>query len=795
VVRAALALSLIAVAIPAAAAPGAFQLSGTATCLSDAPAVFLHWTPSSGATSYDVIRDDGRRSTVVSTTAYDTNVVTGGPAHTYLIRASDGGPVTTDSNSVTVAPPAAPCPPAPPEPVITGFAYCDPGNPQRSMQPAVQVQWRRTFSATSYDVYLNGFFYYTFNSGAGLPGMNTLAVINDTLAGQKVTFYVIAKNAGAASISNTIELTVPADICTATPPVPVLSGGAVCDNSRVPVVQLDWTAVTGAFGYQLFRNGVPYAISGYITYSDTNVVPGQTYTYNVATTGLSAPLSNTITVTVPEGGCPPGPLVVTPGLICNDNRSGVRLTWTASTNAASYTIVRDSTALSSGISANAHTYDDMSAVPGATYAYRVLGVNGSVSTASAPVTVTASDEVCPPFYFTLSAAATCPHSAPSVHLTWSPSVHATSYTVSREGTVVSGKLPATAREYTDSPGLAPTSYSAAYSVVSANASGKQIATANVSILRVDCGLAPGAFNAYATGYCNQGAPAVRITWFPPADGASYYMIVRNGITVASAYLSYSDTNVVPNQSYTYTVLAVNAYGNATALAGPITPSLGDCPPTVFTLNAATGCNQPVTLFWTAATNSPLSYSIIRDHFPIASVASNVLTYADYSAQPNASYTYFVREDGSGGSSDSNVVTVHLDQTCGAVPDLTALGIRPSAMSGRVGDTIAVNVELANLGNGTSTVATARVRLGRGPSMSSSDLELGTISLPAIVSGGDIARTMNVTLPAVPAGTYYLFLSLDEEHVSGEVHFGDDVKASGAFSLTDMIPPKRRAATH
>jgi hypothetical protein len=75
------------------------------------------------------------------------------------------------------------------------------------------------------------------------------------------------------------------------------------------------------------------------------------------------------------------------------------------------------------------------------------------------------------------------------------------------------------------------------------------------------------------------------------------------------------------------------------------------------------------------------------------------------------------------------------------------------------------------------------------------LVLGTISLPAVASGADITRTMNVKLPAVSAETYYLFLSLDEEHVSGEVHFGDDVKASGAFSLNDMIPPKRRAATH
>ncbi len=790
-VFAAFVLSSIAVAIPAAAAPGAFQLTGTAVCTSNAPAVFLQWTPSSGATSYDVIRDDGQHPVALNGYAYDKNVVTGGPAHTYFVRASDGGPVTTDSNSVSVAPFPTPCSPAPVPFTITGFAYCDPGDPQHSMSPAVQVEWHSVLYAASFDLYFNGVFFSTLASNGS--SLFTYVGRGDWLAGQTITFYVVARNPVGTSTSNTIELTVAADICSASPPVPVLSGSAVCDNNaHVPAVQLDWTEVPGASGYQLFRNGVPYVIPGNFGYTDKNVVPGQTYTYNVATTGISAPLSNTVTVTVPEGVCTPGPLVVTPRLFCNNDRTAVGLAWTTSMNATSYTIMRDSTVLTSGITSNVYGYNDSTAVPGTTYAYRVLGVNGGVSTASDPVAVTVNDEVCPPSYFTASATATCPHATPSVRLSWTPSAHATSYTVSRDGTVVSGKLPATAGEYIDAPG---TQGFHSYSVVSSNASGQQNASATVFITKDACALPPGAFTATVTGYCNQGAPAVSVTW-SAADGAASYTIVRNGVTVASANVAYNDTNVVPNQSYTYTILAVNAYGNATASAGPITPSLDYCPPTAFTLNVATGCNPPVTLDWTAATNDVLSYSIVRDHVPIAFVPPNMLTYADHSAQANTSYEYFVRATGSGGLSDSNVVAAHLDQACeGPFPDLTALAIKPSAMSGRVGDTIAVNVELANLGNGTATAATARVRLGRGPAMSAADLVLGTIPLPVMGSGADITRTMNVKLPPIAAGTYYLFLSLDEEHLSGEVHFDDDVKASDAFSLTDMIPPKRRAASH
>ncbi len=144
---------------------------------------------------------------------------------------------------------------------------------------------------------------------------------------------------------------------------------------------------------------------------------------------------------------------------------------------------------------------------------------------------------------------------------------------------------------------------------------------------------------------------------------------------------------------------------------------------------------------------------------------------------------------------SNTVTVTVpDTVCeGPVPDLTAIDIEPVAISGRVGDTIPVYVELANLGIGTSLAATARVRFGRGLSMSLADPVLGTISLPALTSGAVITQTMNVKLPPLAAGTYHLFLSLDEEHVSGEQHLGDDVKTSGAFTLADM--PRRRAATH
>lgn len=523
------ALALGVVTLPAAAAPGAFTLSGGPACSVFSPGIVFLWTPSSGATSYELIRDDGQHTVMpVSPFYFDINyfyynVFLDGPAHSYFVRASDGT-ATTDSNTITVAPPATGCVPRPDPIGIVGRAICYPGTPQRVMSPGVELDWHAARLASSYDLYRDGAFLTSFRSGG--------EIYTDYLAldsgGFTTTYYVVAKNTAGTSTSNTVEIVVPADICVTEPPVPVLSASATCEPSpHVPSVALSWTGLSAPVGWQLFRNGVPYAVLSIfhgIAYSDTNVEPGHTYTYNVAADALSAPLSNTVTVTVPDSVC----------------------------------------------------------------------------------------------------------------------------------------------------------------------------------------IQPGAF----------------------------------------------------------------------------------------TLIATTGCSPPVTLAWTTS-NNVLSYSIIRDQSLMATVGSNMLTYADDSAHANTSYMYLVRANGAGRTSDSNVVTVNADPAlCGVhSPDLAALDINPSTLSARAGDTITVSIDVMNGGDAVALPATARIRFGRGPSMSPSDSLLGTIALPLLASGATIQRTMNVKLPSVAAGTYRLFVSLDEEHASGDAHFGDNVKASDTVGLADMIPPKRRAATH
>lgn len=56
-------------------------------------------------------------------------------------------------------------------------------------------------------------------------------------------------------------------------------------------------------GYAIYRNGVQIAITSKITYHDTGLQDGSTYTYNTATVGsgaLQSALSPTATITLPK---------------------------------------------------------------------------------------------------------------------------------------------------------------------------------------------------------------------------------------------------------------------------------------------------------------------------------------------------------------------------------------------------------------------------------------------------------------------------------------------------------------
>ena len=296
-----IALGLVLAAVPVAAAPGAFQLTAEAACLTFSPIVALSWTLSSGATHYEFLRD-GQPFTLTkyagpNTFFYDADVVIGGPSHSYVIRASDGGPVTTDSNTVTIAPITILCAPARPAAfTITGKPFCIPGDALHTPAPGVHLNWRSVAYASTFDVYRDGVFLYRDQAYADEFSYDFLE-LKPASGGPAFTYSVVARNSAGASPSNAVTLVVPSDICVTAPPGPPPGSFTVSVNEfcrdGAPAVHVQWSAASNAGSYVVNRNGVPIsgALSARTTvYDDNTPVVGAVYTYLVTASSMFSTL-------------------------------------------------------------------------------------------------------------------------------------------------------------------------------------------------------------------------------------------------------------------------------------------------------------------------------------------------------------------------------------------------------------------------------------------------------------------------------------------------------------------------
>lgn len=149
---------------------------------------------------------------------------------------------------------------------------------------------------------------------------------------------------------------------------------------------------------------------------------------------------------------------------------------------------------------------------------------------------------------------------------------------------------------------------------------------------------------------------VDLSWTASTDnvGVTAYRILRNGTQVAtSAGTSYSDTGLTINTSYTYTVTAVDAAGNASSPSASVTvrtPAVADTqPPSAPNGLAATASGTQISLSWTAATDNTAvtGYRVERcvgaactDFAQIA--MPGAVSHVDPALAANTAYRYRVR---------------------------------------------------------------------------------------------------------------------------------------------------------
>jgi hypothetical protein len=156
-----------------------------------------------------------------------------------------------------------------------------------------------------------------------------------------------------------------------------------------------------ATSYTVLRNGAALSQSlpsSALTYDDSAVAPGQTYSYVVrASNGGGTADSNAINISLPTTICqpPPEPFTLSASAVCNIAASpsaAVSLTWTSSANATTYGVFRDNTQI--GSVAAAAFADNSSLVTGQTYSYFIRASGPGGTTDSNAVAVRIDPAVC-----------------------------------------------------------------------------------------------------------------------------------------------------------------------------------------------------------------------------------------------------------------------------------------------------------------------------------------------------------------------------------------------------------------
>ncbi len=669
-------------------------------------------------------------------------------------------------------------------------------------RPGIHLAWTASANAVSFDVYRQGSFHETIPFGG--PGTYD-ETSNGFFVGATVSYYMVAHdNAGGTFTSNTVDIHITGDVCQPPPAAPVLDGSAACDTSGPrAIVNLTWSGSPTATSYRVTRTptttGFPVDTTS-SAFTDTTANPGSTYTYKIiATNSGGSTDSNSKTIDVSNTICPPAAPAITASATCVAGppaAPAVHVAWTAMPFATSYVVNRGGTPISGTLSQEVTSFDDVNVAIGQTYSYTVTASNVQGSATSASAQATVAHLPCipdPPGPFNAAVNASCDATAPVAHVSWTASPGANSYVVNRNGAAVSSTLSASTDHFNDSSVTSGQSYT--YTVVATNVSGSTTSSpAGVTIPA--CVTPPSPFTASIAPFCAAGSPAVHVSWTAGA-GATSYSVSRNGIsisgTLSAGTQAFDDTAVTAGQTYAYSVVASNSAGNTAAPAGSITPSANDCPPTAFTLTASATCNpivsppqSMVALSWTAAATAT-SYLILRNGAQIASVSASTNSYNDGAG--TATFSYVIRAVGPGGSTDSNTATVTVQPNLCSTPrpDLAATDISMPPPAAQPGDTFTVAIVVSDAGDAAPAPATtSRIRIGTGTTFAPSDLIVAAIATPPLATGANTTQTATVTIPDLPAGTYYLFLSVDDDHVAGDINPANDVKRSTAITI--QSPP-------
>ena len=273
------AASSVVAATPMVAAPA--SPTGLAATAGDAR-VSLAWNAVATATSYSVLRNGVAIGTTASTTFIDLTAING-TTYSYAVIAINAGGSSAASLAVSATPVAAVIP-------VPSGLVATPGDAQ------VALTWTATAGAVSYQVLRGGVLIAT-------PTTNSY-VDSGVSNGTTYSYAIKAVTAsGTSAASSAVTATPVAAITQLAAPTGLVANTATALNTGA--FRLQWSAVAGATGYSVYRNGVLLGTSATNSYTPSGVTYGSINSYYVVATDTvashaSAP-SATISVGVYQG--------------------------------------------------------------------------------------------------------------------------------------------------------------------------------------------------------------------------------------------------------------------------------------------------------------------------------------------------------------------------------------------------------------------------------------------------------------------------------------------------------------
>ncbi len=466
-----------------------------------------------------------------------------------------------------------------------------------------------------------------------------------------------------------------------------LPPAAPADLAATPAdrqIVLSWTASTDleVRGYELRRDGVLVASfsPGTTSFTDTGLVNGVSYAYDLVAVDVAAEVSAPATVseTPADAVAPAAPT----GLVAVPGDAQVELSWQDGGDYdISYSrVFRDGVQVAVVVGSS---WTDTGLTNGATYQYEVVAVDtsGNASDPSDPTSAVPRDAVPPAAPTGL---ATMPGDR-QVTLTWDANGEpdAAGYRVWRDGVQVAV---VTGTTWTDTGLTNGVTYE--YALRAIDTSGNDSATSDPAAETPRDAVDPAAPTGLGV------VPSdgeVTLTWDAVVEyDVTGYLVFQDGVQIAATSgTSWTVTGLINGQEYVFTIVAVDSSANESDPSDPVTATPADPPPAAPTGLVAEPGDAEVTLTWDVNGEPDIDgYVLLRDGVEIATLTGT--SYVDTDVINGTTYTYtVVAVDAAGGRSpESDPV----DATPADAPPVAPTGLVADAGDAEVALTWDVNGE-------------------------------------------------------------------------------------------------------